>query len=153
METVKQETTQDKTFTQDEVNKIVENRLQREREKYADYSVLKEKSEKFDAMEEANKSELQKALDKATSLETELTTIKKANEVREIRERVAKETGIPATLLKGATEEECKEEAQAIADFAKPGSYPSVKDGGEVSNGSKNSTREQFAQWASEAFN
>lgn len=155
METVNQEevTEEVKTFTQDDVNRIVEDRLKREREKYADYAVLKEKSEKLDAMEEASKTELQKAVERANALESELNDYKKANEVREIREKVAKETGIPANLLKGSTEEECKEEAQAIAEFAKPNAYPQVKDGGEVTNTtSKLTTKKQFEQWANEAL-
>lgn len=151
METVNQEEAT-KTFTQDDVNRIVEDRLKREREKFADYSVLKEKSEKFDAMEEANKSELQKALDRANALETELADRKKADEVREVREKVAKETGIPVHLLKGATEEECKEEAKAIAEFAKPSGYPQVKDGGEVTKTGKLTTRKQFEDWVNESL-
>ena len=151
METVNQvEAT--KTFTQDDVNRIVEDRLKREREKFADYSVLKEKSEKFDAMEEANKSELQKALDRASALETELADRKKADELREVREKVAKETGIPVHLLKGATEEECKDEAKAIAEFAKPSGYPQVKDGGEVTKTGKLTTRKQFEDWVNESL-
>lgn len=153
-QTVNQEqTTEGKTFSQDDVNRIVEERLKREREKYADYSVLKEKSEKFDAIEEANKTELQKAQERAQALETELNERKRADEIREIRDKVAKETGIPANLLKGSTEEECNEEAKAIAEFAKPGTYPQVKDGGEVTHTGKATTRQQFEEWANKAFN
>ena len=57
-ETVKQE--ESKTFTQDELNAIVSDRLKREREKYADYESLKEKATKLDEIEEASKTELQK---------------------------------------------------------------------------------------------
>ena len=75
--------------------------------------------------------------------------MKKAESIREIREEVAKETGIPAHLLTGATEEECKAQAAAIADYAKPSPYPAIKDAGEVNNVGKATTRQQFADWAS----
>ena len=48
-ETVNQETqsvtTEQKTFTQEEVNSIIAERLGRDRQKYADYDSLKEKAE------------------------------------------------------------------------------------------------------------
>ena len=140
---------QTRTFSQDEVNAIVGKRLAEEKVKYADYDDLKAKAAKFDEVEEANKSELQKATERAAALEKELNGLKKAEEVRIIRENVAKETGIPAHLLTGSTEEECKAQATAIADYAKPAPYPAVKDAGEVNNVGKATTRQQFADWAS----
>lgn len=140
---------QTRTFSQDEVNAIVGKRLAEEKVKYADYDDLKAKAAKFDEVEEANKSELQKATERAAALEKELNGLKKAEEVRIIRENVAKETGIPAHLLTGTTEEECKAQATAIADYAKPAPYPAVKDAGEVNNVGKATTRQQFADWAS----
>ena len=139
---------QTRTFSQDEVNAIVGKRLAEEKVKYADYDDLKAKAAKFDEVEEANKSELQKATERAAALEKELNGLKKAEEVRIIRENVAKETGIPAHLLTGTTEEECKAQATAIADYAKPAPYPAVKDAGEVNNVGKATTRQQFADWA-----
>ena len=126
---------QTRTFTQEEVNAIVGKRLAEEKSKFADYDVLKAKAEKFDEAEEANKSELQKATERANNLESELNALKKADEVRVMRENVAKETGIPSNLLTGATEEECKAQAEAIKAYAQPSGYPRVKDGGEMPKG------------------
>ena len=56
---------QDRTFTQAEMDAIIGERLSRERAKFADYDDLKAKASKFDATEEASKSELQKATEKA----------------------------------------------------------------------------------------
>lgn len=39
----------ERTFTQSEMNAIIGERLNREREKYADYEVLKDKAQRFDA--------------------------------------------------------------------------------------------------------
>jgi CheY-like chemotaxis protein len=144
--------TQTRTFTQDEVNAIVGKRLAEEKGKFADYEDLKAKAAKFDEAEEANKSELQKVTERAAALETELKSMKEAETVRSIRESVAKETGIPAHLLTGSTAEECKAQATAIADFAKPAPYPAIKDGGELNNVGKPSTRQQFAEWTNSIF-
>ena len=60
-ETVNQETLEttaeepERTFTQTELDAIVRDRLQRERNKYADFETYKEKAEKYDAAEEAQK--------------------------------------------------------------------------------------------------
>lgn len=146
METVNQEEV--KTFTQEEVDAIVGDRLKRERAKYADYDALTEKAGKYDA----EQSELQKVIEVRDSLQAEIDGMKAAEALRLMREKVSQETGIPAHLLTGSTEDECKAQAEAISDFAKPKTYPAVRDGGEVVNVGKKTTRQQFADWANEAF-
>lgn len=138
-----------RTFTQDEVNAIVADRLKRESTKYSDYDSLKEKASKFDEMEEANKTELQKATEKANTLQKQLDDLTRSNSVRDIRDKIASETGVPSNLLSGETEEACKAQAEAILQFAqKPNPYPSVKDGGEVQNNNgKKSVQDQFSDW------
>lgn len=148
-ETVNQETgnQEQKTFTQDELNAVVNDRLKREREKYADYSDIKKKAELYDKYEEASKSEIQKATEKAEKLQKELDEIKREAALRGIREKVSSETGVPANLLTGTTEEDCKTQAEAIKAFAKP-TYPNVRDGGEPSGTPKTSAAQDFAEWA-----
>ena len=140
---------QNRTFTQEELNAIVGKRLAEEKSKFADYEDLKAKASKFDEMEEANKSELQKATERANALETELKAMKNAEEVRLMRENVAKETGIPSNLLTGSTEEECKAQAEAIKTYAQPSGYPKVKDGGEISKPT-GTAKEQFDSFMSQ---
>lgn len=140
--------TQNRTFTQEELNAIVGKRLAEEKSKFADYEDLKAKASKLDELEETNKSELQKATERANSLETELNELKKANEIRSMREKVANETGIPTNLLTGSTEEECRAQAEAIKAYATPNGYPKVKDGGEIPK-PNGSTKQQFADFMS----
>lgn len=151
-ETVNQEVkeTETKTFTQDEVNTIVNDRLARERKKYEgiDLEALKAKAAEFDKMEEANKTELEKANDRANKLAAELEGIKKAEEVREIRQRVAEKTGVPVNLITEDTEEACEVQAQAISAWARPDGYPVIKDSGEATHVNKPNTRDSFARWA-----
>lgn len=140
METVNQEELQEKMFTQADVDKIVQDRVARANQKYAE--ALKAKEEQ----ETASKAELQAAAEKASALQAELEGMKQADALRTMRTKVSTDTGVPVNLLTGSTEEECTAQAQAILQFAKP-QYPTVPDGGEVGNISKPSTRQQFANW------
>ena len=144
-------TPEEKTFTQEELNAIVADRLSREKAKYEGFDELKAKAEKYDELEEANKSELQKASERVASLEAELESVRKNEEIRAIRDKVATETGVPANLLTADTEEACTEQANAIKEYATP-TYPNVRDAGELTGTSKVDTRTQFAQWAEQAF-
>lgn len=138
-----QDTPEPQTFTQDDVNRIVAKRVA----KYADYDELKHKAAKFDEQVEAGKSELQKATERATSLQAELDALKQAESLRLMREEVANAKGVPAKLLTGQTAEECEAQAAdllAWAEANKPG-YPKVPDGGDPV--STKPAREQFADW------
>lgn len=91
--------------------------------------------------------DLAKMTEHAKSLQTELDTMKAAETVRTLREKVASETGVPVKLLTAQTEEECTAQAASILAFAKPGKYPTVPDGGEVTHTAQRSTRDLFAEW------
>jgi hypothetical protein len=138
----------EKTFSQAELDAIIGDRLKRERDKYSDYEALKEKATRFDEIEEASKTELQKATERAKKLQSELDQMKRADEIRTVREKVANEYGVPINLLSGESEEICTEQAKAILEFKQSTPYPQIKDGGEIQNTVKGSTRQQFADWA-----
>ena len=140
------EATAERTFTQAELDQIVGERLARERTKYADYAVIKEKAARLDSLEEAQKSELEKATERATAAEAELATLKREREIRAAREKVSKETGVPVSLLTGDTEEECKALAEAINEYA----GPTVRDHGELRNQPRGENRDKFAAAVSE---
>lgn len=82
--------TQEKTFTQAQLEEILKDRLGRVESKYADYNDLKAKAE---ALESATKSELEKATDRANKAEARATE----------KEREAKQTAnrLTATTLAG----------------------------------------------------
>ena len=60
----------EKTFTQSEVDKIVQQRLAKERNSES-YKTLEQKAKAYDEAEEANKTELQKALERIQQLEAD----------------------------------------------------------------------------------
>lgn len=59
----------ERTFTQAELDKILSERISRERAKYADYDTLKTKAEQLEA---AGKSEVEKAIERAAKAEAAL---------------------------------------------------------------------------------
>lgn len=70
------------------------------------------------------------------NLQGQITALQKDINTRNAREKVSANTGVPANLLTGDTEEACKAQADAILAWrgAQP-KYPDAKDGGEPSTG------------------
>lgn len=142
---------QDRTFTQAELDRIVQSRVAEEAKKYADY---KEKAEKYDAQLESEKTDLQKATERANNLQKQLDAMKSANAISEIRSKVSKDTSVPVELLTADTEEACKAQADAILKFAKPSGYPGTKSNNtKRSSGSNTDGDDAFREFAREIFN
>ena len=92
-------------------------------------------------------------IERLKGIETELTELKAANSIRDMRDKVSKATGVPAHLLTGDTEEDCTAWANAMKEYAKPSAYPVVPNGGEpAGSGHAMSTAEQFAEWSEKYF-
>lgn len=146
-------TPEPRTFTQEEVNSFLAKDRKQMAEKYSDYEQLKEKAARLDQIEEDAKTELQKAQERAEKLQAEISAMKHTEEIRTIRDKVAQETGVPASLLTGDTEEACTEQANGILSFKTPSGYPTIKDGGEALTGGTLDARTAFTDWASRVNN
>ena len=122
----------ERTFTQAEMDAIIGDRLKRERakaaEKYANYDELLQKASAFDEMQEASKSELQKAVEERDKLKAELDKMQAERERAELVARVAAEKGVDAALLARMSGD-----VEANAEFlmARP-KYEAVHDAGET---------------------
>lgn len=122
--------------TQEEFDEILKGRLAREREKafaeasakYADYDELAEKAKAYDEAQEAQKSEVQKAQEKIAQLEGDIKKRDEADKQREMRAKVAMETGIPESLIQGTDEESMKTYAAQVAEFAKLKTPPAPRE-------------------------
>lgn len=113
----------ERTFSQSEVNRIVEDRLRREQAKYADYDDLKAKADKFDEQEEANKSELQKANEANQKLASQLAEQKHSGLVA----NACLKHGIPAEfadLVTGDDEESIDKTAEKVAKLVSTQGQP-----------------------------
>lgn len=145
----------EKSFTQAELNAILAEDRRKTAARYGDYDDLKAKAAQFDQAEQANKSELQKALDRATAAEKERDDLKAADKTRQDREAhaaqvkawteaAAKKTGVPADAIKGATEDEIKAHAAQLAGLLPRKGY--VPTEGNPPAGDGNSEMRAFAQ-------
>ena len=105
--------------TQEDFDRAIRERIERERAKYSDYDELKAKAAKFDEAEEARKTELEKAQARINRLEAAAKARDEADRARAMREKVSKETGVPAELISGTDEESMTEWARGVAAFAK----------------------------------
>jgi hypothetical protein len=72
-----------------------------------------DKAKRFEEFEESQKSETQKAVDRAAAAEARIAEI----EARALRAEVAAAKGIPANLLSGSTQEELEASADALIAF------------------------------------
>jgi len=118
----------ERSFTQADVDRIVQSRLAEEKKRHADYDELKAKAQKLDEQEAANQSELEKANAKLAEAE------KRANEAQARADRLevvvskaldeeqAKRVTTAAKRLVGSSREELEADADdLLSSFAKPG--------------------------------
>lgn len=115
--------------TQEQLNAIIKARLDREKEKYADYDQLAEKIKK---LETENTSLKQTITDKETSesttaskiadLEKDVTTWKQ----KSLKQQIAMKNGLPFDLadrLQGDSEDSLNEDAERLASLVKVKTY------------------------------
>ena len=136
--------------TQDELNRIVAERVARERGKYADYNDLKAKAAKFDEIDAQSKSEVEKATEKAAAIERE----RDQAQARLNRLEVALEKGLSpsqAKRLVGDTREELEADADELlkdlGDSNKPRSPKPDPNQGRSGAGGPKSTADSFAEF------
>ena len=107
----------EKPFTapqsQEDLNKIIESRLARERAKFADYPELQKAAGRLAEIEAANKSEAEKTAERLAAAEKRASEL----EAQALRAEVANEKGVPAKLLAGATREELEAAADELIAF------------------------------------
>jgi hypothetical protein len=103
--------------TQDDLDRIITKRIARERAKVADYADLKKDAEEFRKLQEGQKSELQKATDRAARAEAQASDAT----LTALRLEVALEKGLTAVQAKrlvGKTKEELEADAdELVASF------------------------------------
>ena len=122
---------QERTFTQAEMDAIISDRLKRERAKYADYNELAQKAKAYDEAEEANKSELQKAVEERDKLQAKLEKLEEERARAEAVAKAAAENGVDAELLSRMSGD-VEENAAFLKEQMGKAKYPTVPDRGEV---------------------
>lgn len=95
--------------SQEQLDRIIAKRLERTRNKFADYDELKTRAAAADELKT-----------RAEQAEEKLAGLEKANQVQQWRTAAAKEYGVPAEALRGADEKELKEHAKQLAELLTP---------------------------------
>jgi hypothetical protein len=116
-----------KTLTQAEVDKIVADRVARERKKFADYDDLKKKAAKLQQIEDGQKTEAQKLNDQLAAQSIELQELR----VEKIRRAAASAAGLDpdlAEFITAADEGEATEQARKLAERLKANTRSTAPD-------------------------
>ena len=118
-----------RTYSQEEFDRVLGRVRAEERQKFADYDDLKQKASKFEEIETANQSDLERVSGELDTTKTELGGTKAEN----LRLRVALEKKVPADLidrLRGGTKEELEADADKLLELVKPADPGPGLDGG-----------------------
>jgi hypothetical protein len=112
----------EKTLTQSEVDRIVAERVAREKQKFADYDDLKVAASRLKEIEDAGKSEQQRLSDQLTTLQQQLAErdkeVAKLSEGK-LRAEVAATKKVPPHRINGTTKEELEADAERyLAELA-----------------------------------
>ncbi|MDR0435784.1 MAG: hypothetical protein LBH11_03340 [Propionibacteriaceae bacterium] len=118
--------------SQEALDKLIKERLaQQARNRFGDYDELKAKATKFDKLEDAKKSEIERFASQLATITAERDALKAAQELAGIKAEVAAEKGVSADLLRGSTRDELESHAEAIAKAIAEGA-PKQRRGGSV---------------------
>lgn len=121
------EGSQPRTFTQEEVNALVGKTRKEERAKFSGYEEFKAASERLPELE----ASLQELAEQLSAANARIADFEQKGQLAEWAEQASRETGVPASVLKGSTLEELQAHAEQIK-AAMP-AYPTLPaDGGEA---------------------
>lgn len=112
--------------TQEELDTIIQSRLSREREKYADYEDLKKQLADFEAKETTYQNTINDLKTRETDLTSQIESLNgdlTKTKLQTAKQRIATEYGLPLDLadrLQGDDEESFKADAERLASYLAP---------------------------------
>lgn len=142
--------------SQADLDRIIADRLSREKAKFADYGDLKKKAEQFDAAQEAAKSDLQKAQDRADAAEKKAAEFEARQQVAVWAKEIVKDSKVPADALRGSTKEDLQAHFNQLnalvtpTDPKKGAVGPYVPGEGAATTGAVGGPEQVFADWFSD---
>jgi multidrug efflux pump subunit AcrA (membrane-fusion protein) len=154
--------------TQEDLDKIIADRLKRERERttkrYADYDDLKAKAQRLDQQEQSAKTDLQLAQERAEAAEAKAAALEQEQKVRAWTDEVAGKHKVPAAALRGSTLEDLEAHAATLKPLLTPQGEPEKKTPkgaigpyvpgeGKTPDKAKGTTADQFAAFIQQQFN
>lgn len=106
--------------TQEDLDRIVQKRIERERSKFADYDDLKAKADRLAEIEEASKTEAEKQAEALASAQSELEQYKQRDQVRSWAQEIVTDSSVPADALRGSSREELQEHFEQLKALITP---------------------------------
>lgn len=100
--------------SQDELNRLIGDRVKRATAKYADYDDVKAKANKLAEIEESSKTEAQKAIERAEAAERRASELERQNTAA----RLAAEYGVPVEVIHGGDEAAMRAVAERVQSWA-----------------------------------
>ena len=141
--------------SQADLDRIIADRISRERAKFGDYDALKAKASEFDKLADAQKTALQKAQDRAAAAEKVAADLKARDQRAAWAEEITKGSTVPAKALRGTTQEELREHFEQIKALIpdlppqKGALGPYVPGVGTTPTGTLGGPAQEFADWFS----
>jgi len=126
-----EEEIQERTFTQEELDKIVQERLSRQSKQVKEGQAA---IQKLQELEEAEKTEQQKLQDKLAEAESRIADFEKRDEIASIKSEVAQAQEVPVELLRGSSQEEIEAHAAQLKKYLEKPSAPVVPNEGKHSD-------------------
>lgn len=103
--------------SQADLDKIIAERLSRERGKFADYDDLKSKAGELDAIKAAGKTDVEKLTEQLATVTAERDGYKKRDEVTGWAKDITKDSPVPPDALRGSTREELEAHHTQLASL------------------------------------
>lgn len=148
-----EESTFEPITTQEDLNRIIGERIARERSKYEGFEDYKAKAEKYDAFEEGQKTELQKLNERLENAEKENAAYKQREQLAAWAKEVSDESGIPANLLRGTTKDEMEAHAKELKAFTgERSTAPVIESDGRKPKHKAATNADLFAETVSDLF-
>jgi broad specificity phosphatase PhoE len=118
--------------SQTDLDRIISDRLSRERAKYGDYEDLKAKAVKYDEEQDRAKSEVTKARERAEAAERELSKEREKG----LRATIAAAKGVPVGSITGKTKDEMEASANELIAWRDQNKRTSRVPSGSLKSGS-----------------
>lgn len=134
-------------MSQEDFDKAIKSRLERAERRFREENKEAfEKARAYDERVEQDKTELERATERAERAEGALAEIEKRERIDSWRREVSEETGVPAEVLRGETKDELTGHAEALKAAFKVGRAVIPSDGFAASGKAGKATRDQFAE-------
>ncbi|WGW12744.1 DUF4355 domain-containing protein [Saxibacter everestensis] len=106
--------------SQEELDRIIQKRIERERAKFSDYDDLAAKARKLEELEESKKTDEQRRDEERETLRKQLADLEEKLSLKDrevLKTRIASSKGVPVSALTGTTEDELLASADELLDW------------------------------------